>query len=496
MKKKTKNIIIYSIIAFVFCFSILIGISKPKNNVSNVFIAPPNNFSAISNENGSVTLNWETVDNAVGYEVWQSINGGNWTRVQIISGKTTTTYSMMDTSLTYSYKICAWDGVKSNRNCGEFSGVLSIIPVSGNSATAPNVEYVVPQEPTTPPTNTETPKVEAPKPTETPKVETTTPPASTETPKVETPKPTETPKVETTTHPASTETPKVEAPKPTETPKVETTTPPTSTETPKVETPKPTETPKVEIENYPITLSCASLTSNSLSLAWINNNVDCNGYKVYQKVENGDWERVQIINNPNKTTVSYSWLKVDTTYSYKVVAFKIVNGQQKEVATSNVASITLKKTTNTTNTNKPTTNETPKVETTTTASYTTDIFNGTNALRTDLGLSTLTLDPTLCKMANARANDMASNQYFSHYNNNELQMYVVRDKYGYSANCALGENIARTTAQANIGNRFVRNWTNSNGHYMNMIDANWTKVGIGVAQDESGRWYGVQIFSN
>lgn len=73
-----------------------------------------------------------------------------------------------------------------------------------------------------------------------------------------------------------------------------------------------------------------------------------------------------------------------------------------------------------------------------------------------------------------------------------------------------GENIAQigpiTTYQSDgthtsapepshlVGRRLVRAWKQSPGHCHNMMQAQWTRVGIGVALSPGGRHYGVQVF--
>lgn len=73
-----------------------------------------------------------------------------------------------------------------------------------------------------------------------------------------------------------------------------------------------------------------------------------------------------------------------------------------------------------------------------------------------------------------------------------------------------GENIAQigpiTTYQSDgthssvpepdhlVGIRLVRAWIDSPGHCHNMMQSQWTRVGIGVALSPGGRHYGVQVF--
>ena len=121
------------------------------------------------------------------------------------------------------------------------------------------------------------------------------------------------------------------------------------------------------------------------------------------------------------------------------------------------------------------------------------IYAEVNALRTSLGITALEVDNTLMAIAQTRADDMASLQYFSHYKDGTLQVSEMRKAYKLTV--GIGENIVRTTAKTDIGDRFMANWISSSGHYTNMIKTSWKKVGIGISQDKTGRMYGVQVFS-
>lgn len=73
------------------------------------------------------------------------------------------------------------------------------------------------------------------------------------------------------------------------------------------------------------------------------------------------------------------------------------------------------------------------------------------------------------------------------------------ERQGY-AQCIITENLAYQYASSGftteaLAKRLVDGWMNSPPHRRNLLDADVTETGIGVAQSKStSRWYGVQIF--
>ena len=37
-------------------------------------------------------------------------------------------------------------------------------------------------------------------------------------------------------------------------------------------------------------------------------------------------------------------------------------------------------------------------------------------------------------------------------------------------------------------------WMNSTGHRANILNAGYSVIGVGAAQDSTGRWYAAQVF--
>ncbi len=105
-------------------------------------------------------------------------------------------------------------------------------------------------------------------------------------------------------------------------------------------------------------------------------------------------------------------------------------------------------------------------------------------------LFALPLDEELSGLARMKSQDMLANRYFAHTSPTFGSAANMLKSNGYSF-LAVGENIARysSIAKAHAG------LMSSAGHRKNILGANWTRVGVGVAVDASGNVYVTQLFA-
>lgn len=113
-----------------------------------------------------------------------------------------------------------------------------------------------------------------------------------------------------------------------------------------------------------------------------------------------------------------------------------------------------------------------------------------NAERSKEGLQPLTLSKKLTDIAYTKAKDMAEKGYFSHQSPTYGSPFDMLKQFGVSYSAA-GENIAagQKTAQ-----EVMNNWMNSSGHKANILNKNYTQIGVGFYR---GGEYGtewVQLF--
>jgi uncharacterized protein YkwD len=125
------------------------------------------------------------------------------------------------------------------------------------------------------------------------------------------------------------------------------------------------------------------------------------------------------------------------------------------------------------------------------------IFERTNELRAAQGLQPLGTSGELAAAANGFARYMAETGSYGHRADARQPVErATREGYDY---CIVSENIARLYRSAGYDAQglavdMVEGWKQSHEHRRAMLDRAVTQTGVGVAQDEKGRYYGVQMF--
>ncbi|MDE5539116.1 MAG: CAP domain-containing protein [Bacilli bacterium] len=116
-----------------------------------------------------------------------------------------------------------------------------------------------------------------------------------------------------------------------------------------------------------------------------------------------------------------------------------------------------------------------------------------NEYRAEVGAEPLTLDSELTKAAMARALELAYANKFSHTRPNGTTCFTILSELSYSYR-TVGENIAagNSTSKAT-----AVQWRNSPGHYANMINKDFTKLGVGLVKLPGSKYtyYWVQLFA-
>lgn len=104
-----------------------------------------------------------------------------------------------------------------------------------------------------------------------------------------------------------------------------------------------------------------------------------------------------------------------------------------------------------------------------------ELLDDTNSQRIGNGVSALALNGLLNNAAQAKANDMAARDYWSHNTPDGQTPWTFITAAGYSYSLA-GENLAYgfTTAQDTL-----TGWMNSPGHRANILNGGYTEVGFG-----------------
>lgn len=110
-----------------------------------------------------------------------------------------------------------------------------------------------------------------------------------------------------------------------------------------------------------------------------------------------------------------------------------------------------------------------------------------NEIRKQNGLSELTSDWQLSRVARIKSEDMRDNKYFSHTSPTYGTPFQMIKSFGITYRSA-GENIARGQATAQ---QVVNAWMNSSGHRANILNSSYTHIGVGYA---SNGHYWTQMF--
>ena len=134
--------------------------------------------------------------------------------------------------------------------------------------------------------------------------------------------------------------------------------------------------------------------------------------------------------------------------------------------------------------------QTPSEDETANQTYAQQVVTLVNKERAKEGLAPLTIDDKITTAANVRAKEIQTS--FSHTRPNGTSFSTAMKEAGVTYRSA-GENIAwgqKTPEEV------VNAWMNSSGHRANIMNANYTRIGVGHLQNSAGTSYWVQLFAN
>lgn len=118
-----------------------------------------------------------------------------------------------------------------------------------------------------------------------------------------------------------------------------------------------------------------------------------------------------------------------------------------------------------------------------------EILRLVNEQRAQKGLAALTLSEKLCELATLKAEDMVANGYFDHTSPTYGTPFDMMRQFGVSYSSA-GENIA---AGQRTPEEVMNAWMSSSGHRANILSADYTELGVGIAAGSNGIYW-VQLF--
>lgn len=124
------------------------------------------------------------------------------------------------------------------------------------------------------------------------------------------------------------------------------------------------------------------------------------------------------------------------------------------------------------------------------SSFQKEVTRLVNVERSKRGLSELAFNSQLSNVATLKSQDMINKNYFSHTSPTYGSPFDMMKQFNISYKAA-GENIAmgqKTPAEV------VNAWMNSQGHRENILNPNFTDIGVGVAKSSNGTLYWTQMF--
>ena len=124
------------------------------------------------------------------------------------------------------------------------------------------------------------------------------------------------------------------------------------------------------------------------------------------------------------------------------------------------------------------------------SSYQQQVLDLVNAERAKRGISALTLDSSLSSVATKKSQDMIDKNYFDHTSPTYGSPFDMMKQFGISYRSA-GENIAKGQKTPQ---EVVAAWMNSEGHRKNILNPNFTNLGVGIAKDSNKTTYWTQMF--
>jgi uncharacterized YkwD family protein/spore coat assembly protein SafA len=119
--------------------------------------------------------------------------------------------------------------------------------------------------------------------------------------------------------------------------------------------------------------------------------------------------------------------------------------------------------------------------------YEMEVVRLTNVERSKNGLKALTNNWELQRVAGYKARDMTDRNYFSHDSPTYGSPFNMMKSFGIRYSSA-GENIAKGQKTPQ---QVVNAWMNSSGHRANILNSNYTQIGVGY-DSRSNSW--VQMF--
>lgn len=119
-----------------------------------------------------------------------------------------------------------------------------------------------------------------------------------------------------------------------------------------------------------------------------------------------------------------------------------------------------------------------------------EVHRGVNQYRQSLNLPPLRLNAQISQQAQNHSQNMAQQEVKFSHRGFDSRLEAIKDRIDYRS---AAENVASNQGYDNPAARAVKGWIESDRHRQNMI-GDYNLTGIGVAQNQQGKYYFTQIF--
>ena len=123
------------------------------------------------------------------------------------------------------------------------------------------------------------------------------------------------------------------------------------------------------------------------------------------------------------------------------------------------------------------------------------IFELINRERARNRLGQLQWDDRLADFARDYSQQMADQNFFSHYNQSGETVVDRAREQRIKGWERIGENLFETYGLEDISSFAVRGWMKSPSHRTNILDRDWNATGIGIAVARNGKVYITEVFT-
>lgn len=122
------------------------------------------------------------------------------------------------------------------------------------------------------------------------------------------------------------------------------------------------------------------------------------------------------------------------------------------------------------------------------------VFDNVNQERRRRGLQDLQFDRELSNLARRYSQQMADGNFFSHHDRQGWSVVERARANRVKGWKKIGENLFYYQGYDNFTSFAVKQWMKSASHRANILDAEFNRAGLGIAESRDGKIYITQVF--